>query len=76
MKDKIQRELDMLARDLHGMRDAHLLRIIRNKRLPLSERYASLMIYEGAFHMPDNISDEFIGIALNQFLLNSDRRSL
>jgi len=76
MRDKIERELDMLARDLHGMRDAHLLRIIRNKRLPLSERYASLLIYEGIFYKGDDISEELIAIALNQFLLNSDRRSL
>jgi hypothetical protein len=75
-KEKIQRELDMLARDLHAMRDAYLIRIMRNKRLPLSERYAALMQYEGQFSQIDDLSDESLLREINQSLFEIDRKPL
>jgi hypothetical protein len=72
--EKIQRELDMLARDLHAMRDAYLIRIIRNKRLPLSERYAALMQYAGIFHLPDDSSDESLSWEINLSIVEIDRK--
>lgn len=70
--EKIQRELDMLARDLHAMRDAYLIRIMRNKRLPLSERYAALMQYAGRFTLPDDSSDEYLTNELKLMIIVLD----
>lgn len=47
-EEKIRREYAMIARDLDGLREAHLMRIIRNKRLPIFERFAAILAYEGA----------------------------
>lgn len=74
--EKIQRELDLLARDLQGMRDAHLMRIIKNKRLPLSERWASLMIYEGHMTIAPHLSDESMRDALALLIEKLNRDSL
>jgi hypothetical protein len=74
--EKIQRELDMLARNLHLMRDAYLIRIMRNKRLPLSERYASLMQYSGRFKLPDDSSDEYLSNELKLMIIVLDSAKL
>jgi hypothetical protein len=74
--EKIQREIDMLARDLHAMRDAHLIRIMRNKRLPLSERYAALMQYAGRFKLPDDSSDEYLSNELKLMIIVLDSAKL
>jgi hypothetical protein len=58
------------------MRDAHLIRIIRNKRLPLSERYASLMIYQGQINPPADLSDETIDWELKLLIQEMDRKPL
>jgi hypothetical protein len=72
--EKIQRELDMLARDLHAMRDAYLVRIIRNKRLPLSERYAAHMQYAGIFQVPTDTSDETLEWEIKLSIQEIDRK--
>jgi hypothetical protein len=45
-KEKIERELNMLSRDLIAMQRDYLMRKLRNKRLPISERLAALMRYQ------------------------------
>jgi hypothetical protein len=74
--EKIQRELDMLAQQLHLMRDAYLIRIIKNKRLPLSERYAAHMQYDGCFHLPDDSSDAALKWELDLSIQEIDRKPL
>jgi hypothetical protein len=56
-KEKIRRQWMMLSKDLFEMRRMHLIRLMKNKRLPLSERYAALMHIQGQTIAPDS-SDE------------------
>jgi hypothetical protein len=53
--EKIAREWAMQSRAIADMRISYLLRIMRNKREPLSARYAALIHCKGLFS-PSSIS--------------------
>lgn len=76
--EKIQREYQMILKDIQLARESALLRIIRNKRQPISARYGAMLIYEnqepdsfGA--IPDDSSDEKLAREIALFLHEIDR---
>lgn len=76
--EKIVREYQMALKDLQLARESALLRIIRNKRHPISARYAAMLIYEN--QSPDSLgaisddsSDESLMREINEFLHEIDK---
>lgn len=75
-QEKINREYAMIARDLKLARESFLLRIIRNKRQPISARYAAMILYSD-WPLPEQSLDESIlSEDIRLFLCDIDRKPL
>lgn len=74
--EKIAHEYAILMRDLIGIRDAYLIRIMKNKRLPLSERYAALMhYYMGNSPIPPSaLSDDSMIEHINDAIIDYEQK--
>lgn len=73
--EKIAREYEMLARDLKAARECELLRIIRNKRKPIAERYAA-MIHYSDWLFPNSLDESILESDISLFLAEIDSKPL